>query len=60
MDRNIDLCKIKELQLSFDGHHVDTFGNILMKLIYLVCYPLANEVVKGYSNAIVRPSVTSL
>jgi hypothetical protein len=25
------------------------------------CYPLTNEVVKGYSNAtIVRPSVTSL
>jgi len=24
------------------------------------CYPLANEVAKGYSNAAIRPSVTSL
>ena len=26
----------------------------------LINYPLANEVAKGYSNATVRPSVTSL
>jgi len=25
-----------------------------------VYYPLANEVAKGYSNATIRPSVTSL
>ena len=24
------------------------------------CYPLANEIAKGYSNTTVRPSVTSL
>jgi hypothetical protein len=29
-------------------------------LSQLFCYPLANEVAKGYSNATVRPSVTSL
>jgi hypothetical protein len=26
----------------------------------VTCYPLANKVAKGYSNATVRPSVTSL
>jgi hypothetical protein len=26
----------------------------------IVSYPLANEVAKGYSNATVRPSITSL
>ena len=33
---------------------------LVVHILYLVCYPLANEVTKGYSNATVLPSLTSL
>ena len=33
---------------------------LVVHILYLVCYPLANEVMKGYSNATVCPSITSL
>ena len=48
--------KIEEISLR---EVVFTNGNTVdsLKLFY---YPLANEVAKGYSNATVRPSVTSL
>ena len=35
-------------------------GNAMFLFQPNIFYPLANEVVKGYSNATVRPSVASL
>ena len=29
----------------------------IVPIVWYLCYPLANEVAKGYSNATVRPSV---
>jgi hypothetical protein len=39
---------------------LNIFSEAALLLVLTHYYPLANEVAKGYSNAIVRPSVTSL
>jgi hypothetical protein len=44
--------------LQYIYHNLYVFFNISVCLAFF--YPLANEVAKGYSNATVRPSVTSL
>ena len=48
-------------QFKFIGHiiyFVFSYGTVSVYRTYY--YPLANEVAKGYSNATVLPSVTSL
>ena len=43
------------------SHNISESVMISIKqLLDLIFYPLANEVAKGYSNATIRPSVTSL
>ena len=38
----------------------ETRNLCVIKVILLACYPLANEVAKGYSNATVRPSFRNI
>jgi hypothetical protein len=72
--RCIDFASFYDFSIescNYSDSPVSLFSILLSRLItknichyahitYLACYPLANEVVKGYSNATVRPSVTSL
>jgi hypothetical protein len=62
ISRMVDFCKSYSpfhvcLTIRPSAHLVYTTSHLSFVAFY---YPLANEVAKGYSNATVRPSVTSL
>ena len=44
------------IKLNLEYQHVQTQVLLIIVFVHIICYPLANEVAMGYSNAIVRPS----
>ena len=58
MEIVLDTSIPKSIQITLIRHVLQTKRNTLIVVCFF--YPLANEVTKGYSNATVRPSVTSL